>query len=275
MEQSRKEPVYPPPQAIHHELRNAENSAGHVMAKLHSMREINPHLAILDVGAGSGTISVTLAKAITDGHVTAIDLNPEILPRARAIAEISGINNIEFQQGDAYKLPFADETFDITYCHQMLTHLKAPQDALREMLRVTKPRGIVAAREGDLETECVWPELPGVLKFHKFAADMMSAAGGTPIGGRQLLPWALKAGVKRDQITVSYGTWSFSTPREKETWAQAMAERVRGGRLREGGLKSGLTTENDLEEMATDWEKWAQRDDASLAMMQGEVLIQK
>ncbi|MCJ1389517.1 hypothetical protein MMC18_002374 [Xylographa bjoerkii] len=108
-----------------------------------------------------------LRLAIPDGHVTAVDLNPDILPRARAVAEMAGVKNIEFQQGDAYKLPFADATFDIAYCHQMLTHLKAPWDALREMLRVTKPAGIVAAREGDLETECVWPDLSGLIKFHK------------------------------------------------------------------------------------------------------------
>jgi hypothetical protein len=57
--------------------------------------------------------------------------------------------------------------------------------------------------------------------------------------------------------------------------AQAMVERVRGGRLREVGLKSGLVTENDLEEMAKAWEEWAGRDDASLAMMHGEILIQR
>jgi hypothetical protein len=57
--------------------------------------------------------------------------------------------------------------------------------------------------------------------------------------------------------------------------AQAMVERVRGGRLREVGLKSGLVTENDLEEMAKAWEEWAERDDASLAMMHGEILIQR
>ena len=50
---------------------------------------------------------------------------------------------------------------------------------------------------------------------------------------------------------------------------------VRGGPLRERGLKMGLTTEEDLEEMARDWEEWAGRDDASLAMLHGEVLIQK
>lgn len=45
--------------------------------------------------------------------------------------------------------------------------------------------------------------------------------------------------------------------------------------MREGGLKLGLATENDLEEMAVALEEWAERDDGSLAMIHGEVLIQK
>jgi SAM-dependent methyltransferase len=221
MEQSNQKSDHSPAQAVHHEWRTAENSAVFVLAKLQSMKETNPYLTLLDVGAGSGTISVTFAKVVPDGHVTAIDLNPDILPRARANAEMAGIKNIEFQQGDVYKLPFADGTFDITFCHQMLTHLKAPWDALSEMLRVTKPGGTVAAREGDLETECVWPGSSGLLKFHKFAAGMMNAAGGTSTGGRQLLSWALKAGAERKQITVSYSTWSYSTPSDKKVWGKS------------------------------------------------------
>ena len=45
--------------------------------------------------------------------------------------------------------------------------------------------------------------------------------------------------------------------------------------MREGGLKSKLVTENDLEEMARAWEEWVERDDATLAMIQGEILIQR
>ena len=78
--------------------------------------------------------------------------------------------------------PFPDAAFDIVDCHQMLTHLKAPWTALHEMVRVTKPAGIVAAREGDLETQCFWPALLGLSKFQNFAAGLMSAAGGTLTG---------------------------------------------------------------------------------------------
>ena len=293
-----EKPGHPPAQAILHELRTAENSAAHLLPKLQSMKESNPHLTLLDVGAGSGTISVSFAKLIPDGHVTGVDLNPNILPRARAVAEMASVKNIEFQQGNVYKLPFADETFDVTFCHQVLIHIGTPWDALREMLRVTKRGGIVAAREGDYETECVWPELPELCKFHKLMAGLMSAGGGTPTAGRQLLSWALKAGVERSQITLSYSTWLYHTPSDRKicckfhysnlflvagimalmavfSLAQGLCDQLRGGSLREKALKFGLGTENDLEEMAKAWEEWAKKDDASLAMLHGEILVQK
>jgi SAM-dependent methyltransferase len=160
---------------------------------------------------------VSFAKLIPDGHVTGIDLNANILPRARAVAETAGVKNIEFQQGSVYQLPFADETFDATFCHQVLIHIGTPWDALREMLRVTKRGGIVAAREGDYESECIWPELAELSNFHKLMAGLMSAGGGTPTAGRQLLSWALKAGVERSQITLSYSTSSYHTPSERKT----------------------------------------------------------
>jgi len=293
-----EKPGHPPAQAILHELRTAENSAAHLLPKLQSMKESKPHLTLLDVGAGSGTISVSFAKLIPDGHVTGVDLNPNILPRARAVAEMAGVKNIEFQQGNVYKLPFADETFDVTFCHQVLIHIGTPWDALREMLRVTKRGGIVAAREGDYETECVWPDLPELCKFHKLMAGLMSAGGGTATAGRQLLSWALKAGVERSQITLSYSTSSYQTPSEKNTCckfhystlllvaviialttvfslAQGLCDQLRGGSLREKALKFGLGSENEFEEMAKAWEEWAKRDDASLAMLHGEILVQK
>jgi SAM-dependent methyltransferase len=293
-----EKPDHPPAQTVLHEVRTAENSAAHLLPKLQSMKESNPHSKLLDVGAGSGTISASFAKLIPEGHVTGVDLNTNILPRARAVAEMACVKNIEFQQGNVYKLPFADETFDITFCHQVLVHIGTPWEALREMLRVTKRGSIVAAREGDYETECVWPELPELNEFHKLLAGLMSAGGGTPTAGRQLLSWALKAGVERSQIMLSYSTSAYHTPSARKiccklhcstlllvaaimaltavlSLAQGLCEPLRRGSLHEKALKFGLGTENDLEEMAKAWEEWGKRDDASLAMLHGEILVQK
>lgn len=212
----------PPPQAIHHELRTAENSAAYLLPALAELHKSNPSLKLLDVGAGSGTISATLARAIQPGgHVTATDIKADILPRAKAVADAAGVTNIEHQQADVLAgLPFADATFDVTHCHQVLAHLPRPADAIREMVRVTKPGGIIAAREGDFQTECVWPELPGLAKFHTLATEFITMPGGSPRAGRQLLSWALQAGVSREQVTPGLGSWCYSEPEERKVWGK-------------------------------------------------------
>lgn len=212
----------PPPKAVHHELRTAQNSAAYLLPALSELHKVNPQLRLLDVGAGSGSISATLARAIQpNGHVTATDIKADILPRAKAVAESAGIANIDFQQADVLnRLPFDDETFDVVHCHQVLAHLPRPSDALREMLRVTKPGGIVAAREGDHETEVVWPELPGFQKFHVLTAGFIQMNGGSVKAGRQLLDWALQAGASPEQVTPSLGTWCYHEAEERRTWGK-------------------------------------------------------
>lgn len=286
------------------ELRTVDNSAAYMLERLGAMKDHNPRLKLLDVGTGPGTISVGFAQAIPQGHVMAVDLNPEALSLARATAKTAGVDNMEFGEADIHHLPFADGTFDITHCHQVLTHVRAPWDAIRELVRVTKPGGIVAAREGDLASEFLWPEASGLSKFHNFIAKMMEAAGGSPSAGRQLLDWALRAGVEREQIRLTYGTWGYSSASDKKTWgeyiyyvtsaftpsdqgilwgtiimtippARAMVRELETNRWREAGLKAGLATEQDLDDMASAWNEWAESDRSSWAMIQGEVIIQK
>jgi hypothetical protein len=57
--------------------------------------------------------------------------------------------------------------------------------------------------------------------------------------------------------------------------AKGLIGSLTGGSLREKALKGGLNTEEELDEMAKAWEEWAGRDDAILAMMNGEILVQK
>jgi hypothetical protein len=53
-----------------------------------------------------------------------------------------------------------------------------------------------------------------------------------------------------------------------------MAQAVRGGPARQGALAAGLVTAESLDEMGKAWDEWAEKDEASLGMMHGEVLIQ-
>lgn len=57
--------------------------------------------------------------------------------------------------------------------------------------------------------------------------------------------------------------------------ATAMTERIRNGEMRKKAVELGVMTEDEVEGMAAAWQEWAQRDDASLGMMHGEILIHK
>lgn len=56
---------------------------------------------------------------------------------------------------------------------------------------------------------------------------------------------------------------------------QAMVKLVRGGRMRDGALAKGLAMEDGLEEMAKAWEEWQENNEATLGMLQGEIIVQK
>ncbi|OTA77987.1 hypothetical protein M434DRAFT_87506 [Hypoxylon sp. CO27-5] len=256
------------------ETRTAQNSAVYLLPTLQSR---NPQMTLLDVGSGSGSISASFAKIIgpTGGHVTAVDVNPIVLERAKNI--LTEKYGISFQVTDRHTLPFADNTFDVVHCHQIIAHNKGQCEMLREMLRVTKPGGVVAAREGDMDTESFWPPLPGLLQFHTdLEVRIIRGRGASTSSGRELLSWALKAnGGDRSKITTSFSAWSYTEPEDRKLWATGMIDVALGNpQVRESNIKSGIT-EADMDEMREAWIEWRDRDDATLSMVHGEILMRK
>jgi SAM-dependent methyltransferase len=98
-------------------------------------------MRVLDVGCGTGVAAITAARI--GAQVKAIDLTPQLLERARensAVAEV----NIEWHDGDAEALPFADEEFDIVFSQFAHIFAPRPEVTLKEMLRVLRPGGTIA-----------------------------------------------------------------------------------------------------------------------------------
>ena len=208
-----------PVQAVHHEARNATNSAAFVLPTLERLKASNPNLKILDVGCGSGSITASFARLFPSSHVTGLDVNAHILPRARAVA--GSLTNVTFVEGAAHELPFPAGSFDVAFCHQVLVWTPNQWEILREMLRVVSPGGVVAAREGDYATEVVWPEIPVLVdKYPRMVKGAMDAGGGSSTAGRRLVEWAMRAGVKRERVELGYGTWVYDRKEERRTWGE-------------------------------------------------------
>ncbi|KAK4553305.1 hypothetical protein LTR86_009605 [Recurvomyces mirabilis] len=264
-------------QVRHHEWRTAENSAAYLLPTLRQKSATTRNLKLLDIGCGSGTITASLASYLpSEGKITATDISPEILTKAKTFAEKAGVESkINFQTADVYALPFEDGEFDIVHASMVLSHLSDPIAAYKEMLRVTRPGGTVANRESDLTAWSYYPRLPGIEKFHRCLLAVHEAAGGQTMAGPRMLGWALSAGAKREDVEVGCGTWVFATAGERAIWGGSMADRIRTGGMTHKIRELNLASEEEIEEMGDAWEQWIATEDACHGSLHGEILIHK
>ena len=104
--------------------------------------EVGPGDRLLDVACGTGVVARAAAERVApDGTVTGVDLNPAMLAVARRIAP-----QIDWREGDAAALPFAQDAFDVVACQSAIFFFPDPTRALGEMGRVTRPGGRVAVQ---------------------------------------------------------------------------------------------------------------------------------
>ena len=119
---------------------------------------------VLDVGCGTGSLTFALPAQANVGGITGID------PSAAYVAYATERNTdprISFRTGDARELPFADGSFDRVFCQLVLQFIPESRKAVEELVRVTKPGGIVAA--------AVWDSFGGQTSF-RMLKDIASVA---------------------------------------------------------------------------------------------------
>ncbi|EME80241.1 uncharacterized protein MYCFIDRAFT_78002 [Pseudocercospora fijiensis CIRAD86] len=276
-------PSHPQPYTIgykkshiqNHTWRTAENSSAFLIPHLLAASNSNPTLKLLDCGAGPGTITASFSKYMPSGQITATDLSEEVMTQARAHAESAGVKNMTCQAASIYELPFPDEEFDIVHAQQVLVHLENPVKAIREMVRVCKSEGgIVALRESDMRMWSFYPETQELSAFHRLIRRVMESSGGAPDTGVRLVSLVMQAGIERERIEASMGTWCYSTPEERAVWGGTFVSRLRGEDMRAKAQKLGYE-ERDLESMAKGWEEWIETEDANFGCLHGEVIVRK
>ena len=97
---------------------------------------------VLDLGSGAGTDSLVAAQMVGDqGHVTGIDMTPEMLAKARSAATAMGVSNVEFVEGEAERLPFPDASFDAVVSNGVIDLIPDKDAVFAELHRVLAPGG--------------------------------------------------------------------------------------------------------------------------------------
>ena len=97
---------------------------------------------VLDLACGTGDFSIAIAKTLTEGHVTGVDLSKGMLAVMREKVAKAGLNEmISIEEGDGENLRFPDNTFDRVTIAFGIRNFEDRPKGLREMLRVLKPGG--------------------------------------------------------------------------------------------------------------------------------------
>jgi ubiquinone/menaquinone biosynthesis C-methylase UbiE len=152
---------------------------------------------ILDVAGGTGEPGLTIASMLTEGKVSITDLAERMLEIARENAMKRGIKNIEIHACDVCELPFDDNTFDAISCRKGFMFFPDMLIAAKEMARVLKPGGRIAASVWNVPEKNFWitaimgtisrnmelpqlpPGSPGMFRCAEdgFMSDLFSKAG--------------------------------------------------------------------------------------------------
>jgi SAM-dependent methyltransferase len=102
-----------------------------------------PSIDVADIACGEGYLSIESAQWAK--RVVGIDRSPDVLKRAKALAERRGVKNITWKRGDMEKLPLDDASVHVALLSQALHHATNPARAVAEAARILKPGGRVLA----------------------------------------------------------------------------------------------------------------------------------
>ncbi len=172
--------------------------------------------AILDLGCGTGEVSVRMAELFPDARVIGVDLEATHLNSARQRTARFGLR-AGFLRGDAYQLSFADATFDLSVNRHMLQAVPEAWRIIAEMARVTKPGGRLHVLAEDYAMMHFWPVNGDSDGFWREGPMTYAARTGTDLRvGRKVFTWMRELGLA--DVRVDYVT--LDTVRvERETFA--------------------------------------------------------
>lgn len=168
---------------------------------LHFDTAYPPGSRVLEAGCGVGGQTVLLARNSPEAGFTAMDISGASLRAARERVFSGGFGNVAFHQGDIFRLPYGDDTFDHVFVCFLLEHLPDPIGALRSLRRVLKRGGTITVIEGDHGSAYFHPESPYANRAIRCLVDIQAGLGGNSLIGRSLYPLLQRS--EYDDVQVS------------------------------------------------------------------------
>jgi arsenite methyltransferase len=118
-----------------------------------ALGRLEPGERVLDLGSGAGTDSLIAAQLVGEhGRVTGIDMTPQMLAKARSAAAAMSAANVEFVEGEAERLPFADGSFDVVISNGVIDLIPDKDAVFAELHRVLVRGGRIQIADVTIQT---------------------------------------------------------------------------------------------------------------------------
>jgi SAM-dependent methyltransferase len=195
-------------------------------------------IRVLEVGSGLGILAADVARAAAGVTVIGVERSPEQIAAARLAP------NVTYVQGDAHELAFPDASFDLVYGRYILEHVQDPARVVREMARVVRPGGRVAACENDISLFRVDPPCPTFDAVWTAFQEYQARLGGDARVGRRLHRLFRGAGLDPVELSVQPDVHWHALP-TFAPWLENTIGNIESGRT--GLVGAGLCTAADIE----------------------------
>lgn len=146
----------------------------------------------IEFGCGMGY--VTRWAAQEGALATGIDVNEEQIQASQALAVAEGLTNADFRTGNIYAPNIEPGTVDVVYCRWLMVHLNRPVDAVRAILKILKPSGVMVCEEAGVSAIYTEPRSEAYEQMRDIALNAGLARGVDYDGGRRAHLWAKEAG---------------------------------------------------------------------------------
>lgn len=199
---------------------------------------LSPGDAVLDVGSGNGEEAQAIAEIVgRDGRAVGVDLSSALVEEARRRLPDT-VANVEFVVADAHALPFQDGEFDAVRAERVLQHVEDPAQVAKEMVRVVRLGGRIAAWEPDWGLMFVSSSDP---KTSALVAERVAGATRNPLVGRNLAAVLGRAGLRNIEVVARIGLWeTLDTVEERISPMETVHALVSDGTLTNSRATSWL-----------------------------------